>query len=102
MEQNQYEIYHAGVKGMKWGVRKAKPKTSSGRTKRVSSSDAAYVDAYKQKQERAKRIRSRGATAAAASIGVIGGATVATAAALYLAPVITVFGIAKIFDALTW
>lgn len=46
MNRNQYELYHHGVKGMKWGVRKKQLPTSSMR-KNVDSAKAEYKSAKK-------------------------------------------------------
>lgn len=40
-----YELYHAGVKGMKWGVRKEKTKTASVPTRRQSLNNATVTKA---------------------------------------------------------
>lgn len=44
----EYELYHAGVKGMKWGVRNDKPKT--GRTsRRPQNTNTTVTKAVKRK-----------------------------------------------------
>jgi hypothetical protein len=79
MEYN--EIYHAGVKGMKWGVRRYQNKdgslTPAGKKRYGNSSDAGGEKTRSANSERNKQIAKRVATAAIMT------ATVATAAALY-------------------
>lgn len=42
-------LYHAGVKGMKWGVRNDKQPTGNGRTKRTHVSNDGTVTTMKQR-----------------------------------------------------
>lgn len=44
----EYELYHAGVKGMKWGVRNDKSGSSSGSRKPGGSSDATVTKTKKR------------------------------------------------------
>ena len=37
MNRNQYELYHHGVKGMKWGVRRAEKKAARAAEKKEES-----------------------------------------------------------------
>lgn len=62
-----YELYHAGVKGMKWGVRKAKPQTSSGKTKGSSKQDESI--------KRTKRLVV-GTYLAGIAVGALGGMSI--------------------------
>lgn len=52
MMENNYELYHYGVKGMKWGVRKKRPETEVDRARAAKKTahkeyNAAYNKAYK-------------------------------------------------------
>ena len=41
MNRNQYELYHYGVKGMKWGVRKKRDKSSFNTSRRRAMEDSS-------------------------------------------------------------
>lgn len=68
------ELYHAGVKGMKWGVRKARPTaTGTGRRGRAQSQNSADMTAKQQaRKRRAKTALKIGAAAAGTAIAAYG------------------------------
>lgn len=69
-----FELQHHGVKGMKWGRRKARPQsTGTGRRGGYASSDSAQSEAARKEERRAKAKRS----------AKIGAAVVGTALAVY-------------------
>ncbi len=58
--RNQYELYHHGVKGMKWGVRRAQKKQAKSDYKTAkktakSNFDKAYLSAYDKGNSAKKR-----------------------------------------------
>lgn len=70
------ELYHVGVKGMKWGVRKAgiapEPKKSS-----------KYDETGQNNQAKRERAKTNGKIATAAVLGSIGTMAIGTAAAYF-------------------
>lgn len=44
------ELYHYGILGMKWGVRRDRPRSGGSRKKRPSSQDAREASAIKKKK----------------------------------------------------
>lgn len=69
MWQENYnsELYHHGVKGMKWGVRRARQTTSSPGTRRTKKPDNFIVSSIKKKR-RAKELERRKEAAAKARL----------------------------------
>lgn len=64
------ELCHVGVKGMKWGRRKAKPVGTGGSSGKASPTDeAARKEARKQKAKKAAKIGAAVAGAALAAYG---------------------------------
>lgn len=69
MWQENYnsELYHHGVKGMKWGVRRARQTTSSPGVRRAKKPDNFIVSSIKKKR-RAKELERRKESAAKARL----------------------------------
>lgn len=69
MWQENYnsELYHHGVKGMKWGVRRARQTTSSPGARRAKKPDNFIVSSIKKKR-RAKELERRKEAAAKARL----------------------------------
>ena len=66
-ENYNSELYHHGVKGMKWGVRRARQTTSSPGTRRAKKPDNFIVSSIKKKR-RAKELERRKEAAAKARL----------------------------------
>lgn len=54
-----YELYHHGVKGMKWGVRRKRNISSEERSKLESQSDLGVTNRYKNPIKMAKQTSAR-------------------------------------------
>lgn len=67
------ELYHAGVKGMKWGVRKAGVAPEPMKPPK-------YAKTGQNNQAKSERARANGKTAAAAALGVLGGFAISATA----------------------
>lgn len=50
MNRNQYELYHHGVKGMKWGVRRAEKKAARAAEKKKKADERAQQKFYRNVQ----------------------------------------------------
>ena len=66
----EYELYHHGVKGMKWGVRKDK-KAANKSTRSVKTSKPEVTD-EKKKAARKKALKITGYVAATVAISALG------------------------------
>lgn len=69
MHPVDHELYHVGVKGMKWGHRKARPQTTVGGGRKSGN---AQADANAQRKARIKKGVVIGATAAGAFLAGYG------------------------------
>ena len=83
---NNNYIQHAGVKGMKWGVRRYQNKDGSLTPAGKKRYDQDGDNVNKTKSEtsdsvKRERVRTKGKTATAAALGVVGGLAISAIAA---------------------
>lgn len=70
MWQENYnrELYHHGVKGMKWGVRRARPNSGTNNSRTSTKKSVNPIIAKIQKKKRAKQLAQRKEAAAKARL----------------------------------
>lgn len=73
VDGREFELKHFGVKGMKWGRRKARPEAAgSGRSEQTDNSHEAQAARKEARRQKAKRAAKIGAAVVAAGLAVYG------------------------------